>query len=441
MSNRWKKPLSTGLWSACKQIGEGKQKSPAVKLLVVAGWCALLWVNQGLAASTFGVMTMADAERIAVNNDPLIAEAKAIEESFREKAVAADTWPDPKLKIGISNISMETYDFEDEPMTQMVVGISQRFPSWGELEAKSGQLSAMAGATATEVKDRELRTRLAVRKSWLEVYYQYHAEQLVKQSTEVFDQLKEITRLQYRAGRGSQRDVVSAQLEKSLLQDKQTQIHTQWQAALAQLNKWVGNASILDELDAGFPELATPPSNQQLKNSLEQHPWLQAAKTRVNAAGKGVDYAHAQKRPGWSLDLQYGQRGAERADLGTAMINMDLPLFTGNRQNRQIKASQAELTATQRKMDDQRRQLNEQLEIQWSIYDQADQRLSLYENQVLSEATQNAEAALSAYQAGVIEFSIVVRARLTELNSELQYLKLKVDKAKAQVELLYLSGS
>ena len=92
-------------------------------------------------------------------------------------------------------------------------------------------------------------------------------------------------------------------------------------------------------------------------------------------------------------------------------------------------------------MDDQRRQLYEQLDIQWSIYDQVDQRLSLYENQVLSEAKQNAEAALSAYQAGVIEFGIVVRARLTELNSELQYLKLKVDKAKAQVELLYLSGS
>ena len=166
-----------------------------------------------------------------------------------------------------------------------------------------------------------------------------------------------------------------------------------------------------------------------------------AARTRVNAAEKGVDYANAQKWPGWSLDLQYGQRGAERADLGSAMINMDLPLFTGNRQNRQVKASQAELTATQRKMDDQRRQLYEQLDIQWSIYDQVDQRLSLYENQVLSEAKQNAEAALSAYQAGVIEFGIVVRARLTELNSELQYLKLKVDKAKAQVELLYLSGS
>ena len=443
MANRLQTIPTTGHWSTWTQIGQRERANglSAATLFVCAVWLAGVWANQVLAASTFGVMTLADAERIAINNDPLIAESKAMEESYRERSVAADRWPDPKLKFGISNISMETYNFEDEPMTQLVVGVSQRFPSWGELDAKSGQLSALAGATATEAKDKELHTRLGVRKSWLEVYYQYQAEQLVKQSTEVFDQLKEITRLQYRAGRGSQRDVVSAQLEKSLLQDKQTMIHTQWRAALAQLNKWIGNAGLLEELDTNFPELATPPSNQQLKSAVERHPWLLAAKTRVNAAEKGVDYADAQKWPGWSLDLQYGQRGAERADLGSAMINMDLPLFTGNRQNRQVKASQAELTATQRKMDDQRRQLYEQLDIQWSIYDQVDQRLSLYENQVLSEAKQNAEAALSAYQAGVIEFGIVVRARLTELNSELQYLKLKVDKAKAQVELLYLSGS
>ena len=435
MLNRLHQSLGAG-WLP---MGRGKVSRLQAMLLMLA--FSVTGGHSAAAESTFGLLTLADAERIAVSNDPLVAEIKAMEESFREKAVAANRWPDPKLKFGISNLSMETYDFEDEAMTQLVVGLTQRFPARGELKAKSGRFTELAGATAAEVKDRELRTRLAVRQAWLEAIYQYQAEQLVKQSTEVFDQLKEITRLQYRAGRGSQRDVVSAQLEKSLLQDKQSQIHTQWRAALAQLNKWVGQRKLLEEMDTRFPELTVPVSNQELKNILEQHPWLQAAKTRVNAAEKGVDFANAQTWPEWSLDLQYGQRGAQRADLGSAMINVDLPLFTGNRQDREIKASQAELTATQRKMDDQRRRLNEQLEVQWSIYDQADERLSLYENQVLPEAKQYTETSLSAYQAGVVEFGNLVRAKLTELNSELQFLKLKVEKAKAQVELLYLSGS
>jgi len=402
---------------------------------VVALWCDL---SLGDAAS--GVLTLADAERMAINADPLIAEVKAVEQSFREKSVAANSWPDPKLKLGVANLSMETYALDDEAMTQLVVGITQRIPPSGELRAKSGRFAELAGASAAEVKDRELRTRLAVRKTWLDIYYQQQAEKLVKQSADVFDQLKEITRFQYRAGRGSQRDVISAQLEKNLLEDKQTDFHTQWLTAHAQLQKWLGQEILLESVDSSFPVLSTPPLNPQLQARLDEHPWLQAAKTRVNAAEKGVDYAHAQTWPGWSLDLQYGQRGAERADLGSAMIVVDLPLFTGGRQSREIKASQAELTATKRKMDDQRRQLREQLQVQWSVYQQADARLSLYEKYVVPEAKQNTEASLSAYQSGVAEFSVMVRAKLTELNSELQFLKLKMDKAKAQAELLYLSG-
>jgi len=438
MWNRSQRMSVAGSGLATRTSGHWR-KSRANPSLIIVVWLAAIWM--GAVQAETGSLTLPDAERLAIHNDPLIAQSKAVEESFREKAVAANRWPDPKLRFGISNLSMETYNFEDEAMTQLVVGVSQQFPAMGELKAKSGRFSELAEASAVEVKDRELRTRLSVRKSWLEVYYQYQAEQLVKQSIEVFDQLKEITRLQYRAGRGSQRDVVSAQLEKSLLQDKQTQIHTQWLSAQAQLNKWLGHPNLMEVWDSQFPEIANPPSNQQLIHGLDKHPWLLAAKTRVNAAEKGVDYAQAQKWPGWTLNLQYGQRGAERADLGSALINVDLPLFPGNRQNREIKASQAELTATIRTMEDQRRQFHEQVGVQWAIYEQADERLRIYENQVLSEAKQNTEAALSAYQAGVLEFGVLVRARLTELNSELQYLKLKVDKAKAQVELLYLSGS
>jgi outer membrane protein TolC len=424
-----------------RMVTGGQGRIRWLLFLVLATGLLSTATTQVFADSTSGLFTLQDAERIAINNDPLIARTQAIQTSYRERAVAANRWPDPQLRLGIANLSMETYVFEDEAMTQMVVGLSQRFPGWGELKAKSGRLSELAGAMDSEIQDRESRTRMAVRKAWLDVYYQYQAEQLVKQSTDVFDQLKEITRLQYRAGRGSQRDVINAQLEKSLLQDRQTMIHTQWLAAKAQLSKWLGRQDRLEHMDTDFPELPEAPSNQQLRSSVEQHPRLQAAKNRVTAAEKGVDYAKAQTWPGWSINLQYGQRGAERADLGSAIINVDLPLFTGNRQDREIKASQAELSATQQTVDDQRRQLREQLDVQWSVYDQAGQRLSLYESNVLPEAKQNTETSLSAYQAGVIEFGILVRARLTELNSELQYLKLKIDKAKAQVELLYLSGS
>ncbi|WP_455206137.1 TolC family protein [Kaarinaea lacus] len=394
-----------------------------------------------VAQSNFGVMTLEDAERLALHKDPLVEKAKAEQQSFQQRSVAAGTWPDPKLRMGISNISMDTFIFEDEPMTQAVVGLTQRLPPWGAVGAKSAQLEQLAEAQGHEVSHQELQTRLNVRQAWLEVYYQYQAEQLVEKSTSVFDQLKEVTRLQYRAGRGSQQAVVQAQLEKSLLQDRQTAIHTMWETAMARLKKWLGISELEDDLDMSFPQLKAVPEMQALKRSIEDHPWLSASKTRVKAAEKGVDYANAQSGLGWAIDLRYGYRGADRADLGSAMVVVDLPFFSGNRQDREIKASQSDVAASQNSLDERRRQLYQRLDAGMSLYSQADERLKLYTTQVLVESKQNTEASLSAYQSGVSDFSTLVRAQLTELNSQLQHLKLKVDKAKAQAELLYLAGN
>jgi len=66
--------------------------------------------------------------------------------------------------------------------------------------------------------------------------------------------------------------------------------------------------------------------------------------------------------------------------------------------------------------------------------------LTLYDTLVLPQEDQNAEASLSAYQSGVIAFGELIRARLTQLTSQLQRLKLKITKANAQIELLYLAG-
>lgn len=403
---------------------------------------SLTYIASSYAADSMSnALTLQDAERIAMDSDPLIKQVTAQQQGYQERSVAADSWPDPRFRFGVTNISTETWYFDDDPMTQAVFAYTQRFPPWGAVGAKSEQLEHMASATGEEVDNRKLQTLYSVRIAWLDVYYQYQAEQLIEESKTTFEQLKDVTRFQYRAGRGSQQDVIQAQLEMSLLEDRQSSIHTLWETAMAGLSKWIGPAYVQQDLSMEPPELKKPPSEQKLRSNLEKHPWLEAGKIRVKAAEKGVDYASAQSGPSWALDLKYGYRAAQRDDLASAVISLDMPIFTGNKQDRETKASQADLAATHRLLDERRRQLNLRMDSTMSQYRQAKTRLKLYEAQVLPEAKQNSEASLSAYQSGVTDFNILVRARLTELRSQLQYLKLQVDKAKAQVELLYLAGN
>jgi outer membrane protein TolC len=56
------------------------------------------------------------------------------------------------------------------------------------------------------------------------------------------------------------------------------------------------------------------------------------------------------------------------------------------------------------------------------------------------DAAANVQASLKAYQSGVTEFTTLMRARITDLDVRLQDLRIRVDRAKSQANLLYIAG-
>ena len=385
-------------------------------------------------------LTLPQAELLALDSDPIVASREANQAALTDQAAAAYAWPDPKISLGVSNISTKTYDFEQEPMTQAVIGISQTFPPRGSVGAKRDQFLALANSEEYAIEDQKLQTLRSLRTNWFDVYYYHEAEVLVTQNLDAFTQLEEVTRFQYRAGRGNHHDVLQAQLEKSKIEDQIIEIHSQWESAIAQLKKWLGRSNFTQNLDMAFPDLPTQPNEAQLMARLEEHPWYLVTKARVTAAQNGVQFADAQYNSAWMLNLQYGYRGAERDDLASAMLVVDIPLFTWRKQGKLLSASQSDLQVSQSNLDDRYRQLLSMLEDAIAKFNRTVERIDLFDGSLLPQAKQSTEATYHAYQNGVTGFDVLVRARLTELDSKLQYLKLKVNRAKAQINLLYLAG-
>jgi outer membrane protein TolC len=195
-----------------------------------------------------------------------------------------------------------------------------------------------------------------------------------------------------------------------------------------------------------FPELPALPAKAQIDTALLQHPVLAAETARVNATKQGIRIAQEQYKPGWSAGIEYRKRfgddpdGNPRSDMMAAMLNVDLPLFTGNRQDRRLAASIAEAEAAELRRDDKLRELRRMLAADYADWQRLGERAVLYEAQLLREATANADASLHAYQSGVTEFTTLMRARITELDVRLDELRIRVDRARAQANLLYLAG-
>lgn len=73
-------------------------------------------------------LDLVEAERLALAQDPLIGRFHSLEEASREQAVADGQLPDPKLRLGALNFPTDSFNRSQEPMTQLLVGLSQAFP-------------------------------------------------------------------------------------------------------------------------------------------------------------------------------------------------------------------------------------------------------------------------------------------------------------------------
>ncbi len=396
-------------------------------------------------AESAAVLSLAEAERQALIDDPMVASADALAEALDEAAVADGQLPDPKVKVDLFSYPTDTFEFDQEPITQFRVGIAQHFPRGNTLNYKSRRTHSMANGARANSADANLKIVRDVRKSWLERYYWLQAERIVSANRRLFNQLLDITQAQYAAGRRNQQDVIRAELELGLLDDRLTHIRQQQQTAEATLGKWIG-ADALRPLPSEFPELARVESLTTIESALQKHPSIQSAMATVEANQNSVRIAREAYKPAWTLGVMYGLRdgentaGDDRPDLVSASLQFDVPLFTAKRQDRRLSAAQKRTAAALSQRDDRYRELQRMLNDSYTSWQRLGERVQHFDTTLLRQARENTKATYNAYQSDSTDFATLMRANITELDTRLKALRLRVDYAKQQAQLLYLAG-
>ena len=386
-------------------------------------------------------MSFREFESMALRSDPVLAKLKAQVRGLKEKAIADDSLPDPRLKVGLMNLPVDNLvDFEQEPMTQKLIGISQTFPPFGSLDHQRARTEALATAMEAEAAARELEVLRNVRNTWLELYFQFEAEKLIQISVRTFAELVDVARFRYRAGRGNQHDLVRAQMELALLNDRLRNIEITKFTILARMGRWIGIPRINASLPLKFPNLPNLPSYDEIRAAIGNHPAVQAAVARVQAGRAGEKAAKSLYFPKVMLEFTYGQRDFDRADLVSGMLSLELPFFPGKRQSRLLASSRQETGAARSAMDQQRRVLNEMLEAEFARWNRLEERFKLYKNEVIPLSSQFAESSMNAYRTGVSDFAIQARARLAELDNGIEALRVQIERSKAHANLLYIYG-
>ena len=111
---------------------------------------AMVMSPHGHGAET---LTLAEAETLAISNDPSVESVKSRQVALNELEVAAGQLPDPQLKFGLMSLPTDTFNLGQEPMTQVQVGVVQRFPRGQSRELRAAQLRERSKALGDTAED------------------------------------------------------------------------------------------------------------------------------------------------------------------------------------------------------------------------------------------------------------------------------------------------
>ena len=391
-------------------------------------------------------LSLAQALKIALENDALVSALSEKQNAWNQLSHASQTWADPKLRFGAQAVPVDTFDLDQEAMTQLVVGYQQMFPRGDNLKNNSASMQANAGIEKSKLELRKRQIIQGVKKRWYEVWYRQEAIKIIQSNRGIFVEMLDINQSFYASGRSEQQSVVQAELDISLIDDRLQAMQSEMLVAEAALAKWLGLdvVSVNGGQQQAIPYLIT--SVDSLKLKLKSHPQIKQANETLNMRQSALAIAQDKYSAQWGLDVRYGLRqgenndGSDRADFLTAMVTVDLPVFTEKKQDRQVAASRSRMQSARYQIIDVERELVKQLKQVHSKLSNLKQRLRLYKERINPQARQNTEVAMRGYQSGVVDFITLSKAQVTEFNTNLAELKLKYKFNNTMSDMEFLVG-
>jgi len=409
--------------------------------------CAPLLLFLVLCSATARAeLTLAEAERIAVERDAVTRQLAQESLAMRERAVAEGQLMDPRLRLGAVNLPVDSFSLDEEDMTMVELGVSQEFPAGDTRRLARQRMELSANAAEASARDRKLLVRRELRKVWTELAYLERADELLTAEEDWVQQMRQSARARYAAGEGQQVDLLRAGLEVAMLRERQLDIERDEAMQRAQLRRWLGDEAAARAGPFDLPGTGSLDPLAQLEAKLLAHPAQVDFEHRIEAAEAGAELARQRNRPGWMLDLSYGWRGGEmadgspRSDMVTAMVSMDLPIFRSNRQDREVSAARAEARGLHEMHEDHLREMNAMLAEAWAVADRTLELERFYEKELLPLAEQSVQAAIIGWSSGRAMIDEVIKARETALETRMNHLGLTRERARAQYEIDYLTG-
>ncbi|MFN8008715.1 MAG: TolC family protein [Terriglobia bacterium] len=372
------------------------------------------------------------------HSNPDLGAAKKRLEAFQARPPQEGSLPDPRITMGwISN----GYPYPGaglgvEPTANVGFQLSQGFPYPGKRTLKTTIARKEAESTAMDLQTMERYLVKQLKIAYYELGYVYESIDLLKRNREVLQRLARAADNRYSLGRGTQQDLIKAQLELTLIDKKLLLEQRKKGSFKAEINTLLNRAP--DEALGRPPrKLAGPTlgSMQELQRLAEESsPRLKSQRALIDEKQFRVQLARREYYPDFDVMGGYYNMGVLK-DMWEFKVQMNIPIFYWRKQRLGLEESAYRLAEAQRSYRASELELSYRVRDQFLAAQTAQSLLEIYQQRLLPQSQLALESSLTSYETGAVDFLTVLSNFGAILENEKDYYEQRTEYLKAMANL------
>ena len=322
------------------------------------------------------------------------------------------------------------------------VGGAQKLPWFGKRRLRGQAALDESRAAQWNFAD----ARLAITEAAGLAYYDYYLARqelaLNQENTAKLREFRAIAARKYEANLAPQQDMLQAEVELADLARRQLELERFERVAIARINTLMHRMP-----DAYLPPapaaLDAPPlalSAAELRAAaVTRRPDLAAIGAQIRAERARLQLADKEFMPDFEVYGRYDNMWAQPSQRGQVGMNMNVPLY---RDKRYAAVREAQWRLNQRRAEYEQRidDIHREVQTAYERFDEAQQTVGLYVDQILPAAGKNVESSLASYESGRGDFLRLVAAQRQLIALQESYQESIADYHRRRVELERVVG-
>jgi len=332
--------------------------------------------------------------------------------------------------------------FSNSDFAYLGFGISQDLPYPGKLKLRGEAAQRDASASHERLEGVRRSTLEQLKAAYFQLAYIQHTLGILQRDDQLLLQIEKIAEARYRVGKGSQPDVLKAQLQRTKLL-REVAHHAQQEGSFeAQLKKILNRPP--DSADIQAEDLTETPlrytSQELLARVRSENPDVTTGREMVRRQSLQVELARKDRYPDFSVQYMWQHTAEQFRDYYMLTVSARLPIYRRRKLNPELTQATEELNRSQHEYESHVQQAYFDVRDQFIAAETSAHLLKIYREGLIPQAMATFSAGLSGYETGRQDFETLLASFLDTLNFDEEYWRTLADHEIALARIEQLTG-